>query len=132
MQLNWQKWEQIERKHNQLSADVDFTKERHADAEKRHRDAKIALLHTVGSQGIFRRSQKAAFMQDAEHNIEDCLNRHIGHPIESVLRQVLQTKQAKAQTAETLARAESAFHEHGRSYHKLRHWIQEQQSRGLI
>lgn len=132
MNVNWDKWQSIERRHNQLEADVAFCKERHDDAVINHRNAEISLLHTVGSQGLFRRSEKAAFMQDAKENTEDCLARHADHPIANILRHYLQTKQDKAQAADTLAKAESAFHEHGRSYHKLRHWIREQQSRGLL
>ena len=132
MQLNWSKWEAIERRHNQLQADVDFCKERLTLATDNARIAETALLRAVSAQGLFRRGDKAEFMRSAQADTQACIDRHIGHPIESILRQYHQTRQEKQKAADAHARAESLFHEHGRSYHPLRRWIAEQQSRGII
>lgn len=132
MDIDWQKWESIERKHNQLSADVSYCKERLDLATANARNAEMALLKAVSGQGLFRRVDKAEFMRSAKEDSQACLDRHIGHPVESILRQFHQTKQDRQKAAEAHASAESAFFKHGESYHRLRHWIQEQQSRGAL
>lgn len=132
MNVNWDKWQSIERRHNQLSADVDFTKERLEYATLNARNAEIALLHAVSSQGLFRRADKAEFMRSAKEDTLGCIERHADHPIASILRQFHQTRQERQKAADAHARAESVFHEHGRSYHPLRRWVAEQQSRGII
>lgn len=132
MELDWEKWQPIERRHNQLQADVDFCRERLDLATANARNAEMALLKAVSGQGLFRRADKAAFMRDALENTEDCLARHADHPIASILHQFHHARLDKQKAASAHASAESAFHEHGRSYHKLRHWIAEQHSRGLI
>ena len=86
MELNWGKWQAIERRHNQLQADVDFCKERLDLATANHRNAEISLLRAVDSGGLFRRVDRAQWLRDARANPEDCLSRHIGQPVESILR----------------------------------------------
>jgi hypothetical protein len=132
MQIDWTKWESIERKHNQLEADVAFCKERLDQATKILRDCDISLSRSVQNRGLFRRHDIGDFLRAVRSNPDAVLASYSDQPIGPILKQYADAHRDRLRAADAHSQAEHAFHEHGRSYHPLRHWIAEQQSRGLI
>jgi hypothetical protein len=132
MEIDWQKWQQIERRQNQLEADVDFCKERLDQATVVLRNCDISLSRSVQNRGLFRRHDIADFLRAVRNDPAAVLASYSDQPITPILQQYVAAHRDRQRAAEAHQQAESAYHAHGASYHPMRHWIAEQQSRGLI
>jgi hypothetical protein len=132
MKIDWDKWQQIERRQNQLEADVAFCREKLDQATKILRDCDISLSRSVQNRGLFRRHDVADFLRAVRSNPDSVLASYSDQPIGPILQQFAAAHRERQRAAQAHSQAEHAFHEHGRSYHPLRHWVAEQQSKGLI
>jgi hypothetical protein len=132
MKIDWDKWQAIERKHNQLEADVAFCKEKLDNATKILRDCDISLTRSVQNRGLFRRHNASEFIRAVRSDPDAVLASYQDEPIGPILAQYAAAHRERQRAAQAHSQAEHAFHEHGRSFHPLRHWVAEQQSKGLL
>jgi hypothetical protein len=132
MEIDWTKWESIERRHNQLEADLAFCREKLDHATVILRNVDISLSQSVQNRGLFRRHNTAEFLNAVRRDPDAVLASYQDEPISPLLAQFAAAHRDRQRAAQAHQQAESAYHAHGQSYHPMRHWIAEQQSRGLI
>jgi hypothetical protein len=132
MKIDWDKWQAIERKHNALSADVDFCREKLDHATVVLRNCDISLSQSVQNRGLFRRHDTEDFLKAVRRDPDAVLASYQDEPISPLLAQFAAAHRDKKRAEEAHRQAESAYHAHGQSYHPMRHWISEQQSKGLL
>ena len=132
MNIDWNKWLDLEAEHKRLEAGQEFARERLDDATLDLRNVEASLLRSAAGFGVFRRFAAGDWLRDIKANPEAALARHAEHPISAILGQFVRAQDAHHRAAERHQRAERSYALHSQSFFRIRDWIRDQQSRGLI
>lgn len=132
MDIDWDRWQDIESRQNRFVKDVDFHRERLDTAGLNLRNTEMALLRGAEAYGVFRRLDQAAWLADVRKDPADALRRHKDHPIENIMVQFVESTVALSRARAGHAKASEALAGHSPAFFRLRDWIRDQQSRGVL
>lgn len=132
MNIDWDKWQAIEAEHNRLESAEKFARQRLDEATLNARNVEAALLRAATGFGVFRRFAAGDWLMGIKANPDAALAHHAEHSLNSIMSQFVDTLRQLDRATTAHGRAESALAKHSQSFFRIRNWIYEQQSRGLI
>lgn len=132
MVIDWDRWQEIEARQNRFAKDVDFARERLDSAILSLRNIEMALLRAAEGYGVFRRLDQSAWIADVRKDPADALRRHKDHPVESIMAQYVESTFSLSRARAAHDKAQDALAGHSPAFFRLRDWIRDQQSRGVL
>lgn len=132
MQIDWDKFEQLQRRHNTLEGDVDYTSGELDIAKLNLRNATASVIRALESNGFRGRNAAAEFIAKLDANPDEVAAQYADYSIGPVLMQYVALRRAHSRAQTAHAKAIAAMAQNSPAFFAVRDWVRTQQQRGLV